>query len=1038
MTSDYKKITSDNIRRRGTDFDDIGQWLAEQLYSERTHFIYELLQNAEDALARRMKYHLDSKLPKTVTFLLYKDRLEFRHFGIPFNTNDVKAISDILKGTKTDERSQIGRFGIGFKSVYAFTSTPIIHSGNEHFVIERYIRPRFRKKTPRIKKGETVFVLPFNHAKVSAETAFSEISNKLEKLGPRILLFLKHIDEIEWKIMDQDAGLYMKNKKSRGAAFEINVIGQKKGENIEEERWLLFERKILQNKVDDIAVEIAFQMEDSSGENNDNIVKIYESPLVVYFPTEKETNLGFLIQGPYRTTPARDNILKYDSWNAKLIKETAFLIGDSLESLKQMDLLTVNVLETMPIQQEYFPEGDLFHPIFSYGASILSEQSLLPTDGKDYVSGNKAKLARGAELRSLVKSNQLRTLCNEKAIRWLSEDITQNNTPELRNYLMEVLNIEEISAEGFARKITKQFIELQTDEWMTRFYNYLANHESLWEKVYTYYRGWVRGLLRDRPIIRLENDKHIEPFRSDGRPKAYLPSMIKGTKLSKKYPIIKDIIARSQKAQVLFEKMGITTIGQREEIEHILNSYYRDNSPDPTNKAHLIHIKTFISWYKETNSIALFEGYHVLREQNKNCYYKPDFCYLDQPFKNTGLSALYCIECEQEVEKVPLWHGYLKIDGFIGFAQALGVQRVLPIYKVSTQNNPDCYTLRKDYYRSRVRWTNTAINEDYTINNLMVIITKSNIPLSSLIWKTMSRAPSYVLRARFRPNQQHETRVAPSQLVFILKEASWIPDKNGVFHKPSETTRESLQENFRFNDSNGWLTAIGFGAEARKKLDVVKKKQSFAKELGLTLDEVDFMTDLKEYPDLYQQFKNKMTAKKYSPDFPERESRNRERRNRKITEHIRKSIRVAFATRSRSVRTTKPDISPQLWLKDQYENDEKEMVCQICKEVMPFKKRNGDYYFESVEVYREAGVEFEELYLALCPVCAAMYKEFVKRDQHEMKKFLTNLKESSEPEIPLQLGEKSTSVRFVQLHLDDLKHTIKQLEFDDLEAEFEN
>ena len=35
------------------------------------------------------------------------------------------------------------------------------------------------------------------------------------------------------------------------------------------------------------------------------LVRRESSPLVVFFPTQKETFLGFLIQGPYRTTPAQ-------------------------------------------------------------------------------------------------------------------------------------------------------------------------------------------------------------------------------------------------------------------------------------------------------------------------------------------------------------------------------------------------------------------------------------------------------------------------------------------------------------------------------------------------------------------------------------------------------------------------------------------------------------------------------------------------------------------------------------------------------------
>ena len=56
------------------------------------------------------------------------------------------------------------------------------------------------------------------------------------------------------------------------------------------------------------------------------------------------------------------------------------------------------------------------------------------------------------------------------------------------------------------------------------------------------------------------------------------------------------------------------------------------------------------------------------------------------------------------------------------------------------------------------------------------------------------------------------------------------------------------------------------------------------------------------------------------------------------------------------------------------------MICQICEQEMPFKKRNGDYYFESVEFTPSVGIEQSSVYVALCPVCAAKYKEFVKSD----------------------------------------------------------
>lgn len=62
------------------------------------------------------------------------------------------------------------------------------------------------------------------------------------------------------------------------------------------------------------------------------VLEIPNAKLVVFFPTDVSTGTGFLIQGPYRTTPSRDNVPANDAWNRKLINETAVL-GEFPEQL---------------------------------------------------------------------------------------------------------------------------------------------------------------------------------------------------------------------------------------------------------------------------------------------------------------------------------------------------------------------------------------------------------------------------------------------------------------------------------------------------------------------------------------------------------------------------------------------------------------------------------------------------------------------------------------------------------------------------------
>ena len=157
MASDYGTIRDENKGRYGTDVTHYGQVLLADRYDDPSHFIFELLQNAEDALGRRK----DGPKSRTVDFSLSDDDLCVTHYGKPFDTADVKAICGIARGTKQEDATQIGRFGIGFKSVYSVTDRPVIYSGSEEFAIESFVLP-FAAPSVHRPSGQTVFVIPLN------------------------------------------------------------------------------------------------------------------------------------------------------------------------------------------------------------------------------------------------------------------------------------------------------------------------------------------------------------------------------------------------------------------------------------------------------------------------------------------------------------------------------------------------------------------------------------------------------------------------------------------------------------------------------------------------------------------------------------------------------------------------------------------------------------------------------------------------------------------------------------------------------------
>src|SRR5213592_4618001 len=98
MASDYASIRVENERRYGTDIGRIGPMLLANRYDDRTHFIFELLQNAEDALARRSL--ADQFGPLAIKFELTDKEFRASHFGMPFTGQDVRGICGIAESTK--------------------------------------------------------------------------------------------------------------------------------------------------------------------------------------------------------------------------------------------------------------------------------------------------------------------------------------------------------------------------------------------------------------------------------------------------------------------------------------------------------------------------------------------------------------------------------------------------------------------------------------------------------------------------------------------------------------------------------------------------------------------------------------------------------------------------------------------------------------------------------------------------------------------------------------------------------------------------
>ena len=572
MPVDYEAIRHENQVRYGTDIGRIGPMLLSNRYGDRTHFIYELPQNAEDALARREGWNGS----REISFSLGYNELEVSHFGRPFDEGDIRAICGIALSEKG--LTLLGRFGIGFKSVYSFTDSPEIHSGQEHFAIDSYVLPKaIRRRDSEPEK--TLIRLPFSP---DTPKARQDIQAGLQGLNPQTLLFLREIEAISWCTSNGHSGLYLRsNTAIDDTTRKVMIIGEDREGDHEaqwEQGWIIFSRPVSSEGTNVGYVEIAFALDQQPGGERPSVRRLTDSRLVAFFPTILPTNLGFLIQGPYRTTPSRDNVPEEEEWNRHLVQETSLLLVGALQKLREFGLLNVATLQSLPLNRTHFGEGSRFASLFTAVRDAVAKTPLIPGHRGGYFPAKGVKLARTQELRELFSPAQLGSLygSNDEIV-WVSEEITPDRTPTLRRYLIEDLGVDEVTPEVMSTKLTRSFLEAQPDVWIERLYGFLVGKPALLRR------------LRDKPLVRLHDGSHTVAFSGD-RPQAFLP----GTERTS-FPTVRKSVCQTEEARTFLKTLGLTLPDLVDDVIANVLPKYRGEDVDVPDSNYRRDIKTVLT-----------------------------------------------------------------------------------------------------------------------------------------------------------------------------------------------------------------------------------------------------------------------------------------------------------------------------------------------------------------------------------------------------------------------------------------------------------
>ncbi len=556
-------------------------------YSDQAHFIYELIQNADDAGATEAHFEL------------YKKELIFRHNGTRhfFVSNpeteeqdtkrgclgDINAITSIANSNKTDSAATIGKFGVGFKAVFQYTMTPHIYDSNAAFKIEHFIVPVLLEKDYKSRKEEeTIFVFPFDHPKNDAEKAYQDIQEKLQNLVFPIL-FLKNLHLITYWTISK-SGKYTKEFLQNEVfdnTTEADLIKVKNGIGEEANRLWVFSRTIAHN----LKYSVGFFL-DKKGE-----LTPVDYSAFCFFPTKTATGLKFIIDAPFLLTDSREGIKAAEPHNIKMVEMLAELAADSLSYLKDLGektgkrLLDDSISGIIPTNPNIFSSennGDMisFLPIYNKIRKKM-KGGLLPTrDG--YTKGESAYWSDTLEINDLFSDTQLTDLFGKES-HWvfvtLARDWIRHREIELRNYIDGIVS-GTINETQLFQNITADFIEQQSEEWLLQLYHYILDKPSRFD--------YAKKL----PIFLDEDKKAVSLFDKAGHENLFLPDQgVTG---------FRTINAGLWKHEVVRKLLGELNISQpkRQDIIYkIILPLYEENTEQALDYRY--HFRVFLDYYIE-------------------------------------------------------------------------------------------------------------------------------------------------------------------------------------------------------------------------------------------------------------------------------------------------------------------------------------------------------------------------------------------------------------------------------------------------------
>jgi hypothetical protein len=323
--------------------------LSEDLYSKETHFVLELVQNADD---NEYAAGLDPEL----SFHLTAGRLIVQNNEVGFTEANVAALCKIGQSTKTKRAGFIGEKGIGFKSVFTVTDHPEIHSNGFHFRFDRsdpkhvlgYVVPNWCGDAG-YHRERTTIILP-------AKEGSHFTDEKLLELTDELLLFLGKLrtiiiadDTFKTKRIykrKDDSGIVSLTSETFAAESDLLNTSQRKFRYVRHTYPTTNIKEEKRQDAKEATVVLAFPIMDDGVASAD-----FTQNLFAFLPV-RNYGFRFLVQGDFLLSSNREDVHKGLAWNKRVRDEIPKAFVKALSVFKADPALSKSFLQYVPRKED--------------------------------------------------------------------------------------------------------------------------------------------------------------------------------------------------------------------------------------------------------------------------------------------------------------------------------------------------------------------------------------------------------------------------------------------------------------------------------------------------------------------------------------------------------------------------------------------------------------------------------------------------------------------------------------------------------------